>query len=549
MPDLRGLILLSVVSALAALVLVAAPASADSFSNPTPIKIPASGTSGPASPYPSQIAVSGMSGPITDVNVTLHRVGHTLPADMAVLLVSPSGDTVKVMSRNCGVEDIEDSLWTFDQQAATPMPAGAGSSCPEFVYRPNAFSPINPWPVPAPPGPHGVSLNDFNNENPNGTWSLYVAEDCCDDTGDIEVGWSITIETGPVDVTIPGTGTSGPANPYPVTHTVSGFSPDRVISDLDVSINGIFHQRPDDLDMLLVGPQGQKVMLMSDACGSFEVAAYGWYWDDEAAAPMPDGDATNRCGTTFHRPADYEPGESLPTPAPAGPYSTNLSAFDGTAPNGEWRLFVQDDAAGATGFFTNRFQLWISTVPKPDTTAPDTTITSGPSGFVRNTSATFAFSSSEAASTFQCSLDGAAFAPCSSPKSYSGLANKRHTFKVRATDGAGNLDPTPATRAWTVDTIKPTIKPISPKPGASTQDRTPTIRATVKDTATDLRKGNIKLFVDGKRKTNFRYSVSRDTLTYTTSPLAFKRHTVKVVVRDAAGNVAVRSWSFTVKKR
>jgi subtilisin-like proprotein convertase family protein len=367
MPDLRGLIVLSVVSAVAALLLVAAPASADSFSNPTPITVAGGGK---ASPYPSEIAVSGMTGPITDVNVILHRFGHTRPDAMDILLVSPSGDDVMLMSDACGADDIEDYLWTFDQQAPRQMSADS-SDCGEFTYRPTNHPGSNEpdfFGTLHPP-PYGASLNDFNNENPNGTWRLYMYDDEGGGMGDIEGGWSLTLSTGPVDVAIPGTGTSGPANPYPTTSTFS-TSPDRVISNLNVSIDGIFHQRPDDLDMLLVGPQGQKVILMSDACGSFEVAAHGWVWDDEAPAPMPDGDATNRCGTTSHRPADYEPGESLPTPAPAGPYSTSLSAFDGTDPNGQWQLFVQDDAAGATGFFTNRFQLQISTVPKPDTTAP-----------------------------------------------------------------------------------------------------------------------------------------------------------------------------------
>ena len=109
---------------------------------------------------------------------------------------------------------------------------------------------------------------------------------------------------------------------------------------------------------------------MSDACGSFDVNAYGWVWDDEAAASMPDGDSTNRCGTRSHRPADYEPGESLPAPAPGGPYTTSLSSFDGTDPSGEWRLFVNDDSIGETGFFASRFTLQIATVAKPDTIAP-----------------------------------------------------------------------------------------------------------------------------------------------------------------------------------
>lgn len=355
------LLVASIAAVLLATVLAARPAPAETrtLTNPTPIEIRESTS---ALPYPSEIAVSGMSGPITDVNVTLHRVGHRSPNRISVILESPSGYKVEFMFGNCGVTDIEDFTWIFDQQAANPMPRD-GSSCPDFVYRPNTSG---AFVVP------GNSLNDFNNELANGTWKLYVYDvdiNNEDGSGDIEGGWSLSIETGPMDLAIPGNpGTSGPANPYPATRTVSGAA--GVVTDLNVTIDGIWHQNPDDLDLLLVGPTGQGVVLMSDACGSYDVNAYGWVWDDEAPALMPDGDHTNACGTRFHRPADYDAGETWPAPAPPQPYSAVLSAFDGTNPNREWRLFVNDDSSGNTGFFTNRFGLGITRDGDPPSITP-----------------------------------------------------------------------------------------------------------------------------------------------------------------------------------
>ena len=101
----------------------------------------------------------------------------------------------------------------------------------------------------------------------------------------------------------------------------------------------------------------------------------------------------------------------------------------------------------------------ISFAQPPDTTPPQTTIATGPSGTVTSTSATFTFSSSEPGSTFACSLDGALAAPCSSPTTYSGLADGVHTFAVAATDPAGNTDPTPASAGWTIDTHLPDTTP------------------------------------------------------------------------------------------
>ena len=95
---------------------------------------------------------------------------------------------------------------------------------------------------------------------------------------------------------------------------------------------------------------------------------------------------------------------------------------------------------------------WLVNTTVPDTTPPDTTIDSGPPDPSDTGSATFTFSGTDSGSgvaAFECKLDAATFAACTSPQSYSGLAAGSHTFQVRAVDAAGNVDPTPATYTWT----------------------------------------------------------------------------------------------------
>jgi hypothetical protein len=141
--------------------------------------------------------------------------------------------------------------------------------------------------------------------------------------------------------------------------------------------------------------------------------------------------------------------QSAQDPKINNPTSTKQSV-DGTT---GLLVLAGDDS---TRFYLHNFlSLGGGTPPPPDTTPPDTAIDSGPSGTVTSTSATFAFSSSEAGSTFACSLDGATASACNSPTTYSSLGPGTHTFTVRATDAAGNTDATPASRTWTIDTSSP----------------------------------------------------------------------------------------------
>jgi hypothetical protein len=135
------------------------------------------------------------------------------------------------------------------------------------------------------------------------------------------------------------------------------------------------------------------------------------------------------------------------------------------------RLLLPDQPSSDTGsqFIPNEANP-SPTGPQPSPVAPatptrpDTTIDRSPSVSSNSASGSFEFSGSGAAG-FECSLDAAGFAPCTSPRSFSSLADGRHTFAVRAIDPAGNVDDTPAQFSWVVDATAPALAPaISPSP-------------------------------------------------------------------------------------
>src|SRR6185437_8909721 len=88
-----------------------------------------------------------------------------------------------------------------------------------------------------------------------------------------------------------------------------------------------------------------------------------------------------------------------------------------------------------------------------DTTPPDTMVNNTPPSLTNVPSTSFTFTSTESGSTFVCTVDGTT-GGCSSPFGVT-AADGNHTFTVAATDAAGNVDPTPATYSWTVDTVAP----------------------------------------------------------------------------------------------
>ena len=97
----------------------------------------------------------------------------------------------------------------------------------------------------------------------------------------------------------------------------------------------------------------------------------------------------------------------------------------------------------------------------PDTTAPTVTISSGPATSTTDTGASFTFTASETGVAFECSLDGGAYAACTSPAAYQALGVGAHSFAVRGRDEAGNLGQ-PASFAWSI--VAPPPPPPPPMP-------------------------------------------------------------------------------------
>ncbi|MGH9245973.1 MAG: InlB B-repeat-containing protein [Acidimicrobiales bacterium] len=166
-----------------------------------------------------------------------------------------------------------------------------------------------------------------------------------------------------------------------------------------------------------------------------------------------------------------------------------------------------------------------------DVTAPDTTITSGPPAVTNDATPTFEFTADEDGSTFTCSMDGAAFEPCTSPHTTAPLADQGHSFEVRATDGNGNTDDTPAFLAFTVDTTAPDTKITSP--AMVTNDATPTFEFSAdEDGAT------FACSVDGA-------AALTCSSPHTTDALGNGQHIFAVTATDAASNTDLTAATGT----
>ena len=384
-----------------------------SFANTATIVIPDNGL---ATPYPSIISVAGLAASgITVKSVTINSFSHTWHSDIDLVLVSPLGTSVILMSDVGGATNTTPGrTYTFDDAAAALMTGGSNAAGP---YRPSNTGATDNFPAPGP----GLltqatpTLSMFGPGNHNGSWRLYLVDQFAGDQGTIS-GWSIAFNTGGSTVSYtpitglftnvglttaytgnavtqvfaspavtttysatssnsgPGPATanytfnytgsaisipsSGVATPYPAPISVSGLPANAVIKS--ITLNGVTHTWPSDIDVLLQSPSGTNVTVMSDIGGGSAISGRVYTLDDAAAALMTS--SSNPSGT--YKPTNSGATDNFPAPGPGSitMASPALSLF-GATNNGTWNLYVVDGVGGDSGSITS----WSITFTVPST--------------------------------------------------------------------------------------------------------------------------------------------------------------------------------------
>jgi hypothetical protein len=346
------------------------------------------------------------------------------------------------------------------------------------------------------------------------------------------------------------------ANPFPAQISVSGMGTS--LTGISVTLNGFSHSISLDADVLLVGPGGQKVMLMSD-CGTGASGANLTFQDGAAALP---GGGMLVSGTYAPTNRDVgTPDDFVTYGGPAGPYGAFLSAFNGTDPNGVWSLYVIDELAGASGAIAGGWTLNLSTGPSVTSVAPPPA-----GGYGTGSNLTFVVTFDQAVTvdttggTPRLVLDVGGQTRYATYRSGSGSTALEFRYTIQAGDSDANginltspldvnggtirnatsddADPgftPPNTSGVTVDTARPSVS-LSTIAPLATNTRLIPVTATFSEAVKSLTAANLS--VTNATVTNF-VKVSGSVYTFDLIPVADGLVTVQVrdgAATDMAGN-------------
>lgn len=400
-----------------------------------------------------------------------------------------------------------------------------------------------------------------------------------------QVVQTTTTVSNPAAIAFPGT--VGAATTYPSTLNFASSST-ATVSNLRVHIYDLTAGFPDDLQLLLVAPNGKKVQLINDAGGSSPlVGLTDLTFDDVTASvsaapdngPLVDG-ATYK---TVNYDTTINDSDAYPLPAPAGPYTLNLSTFVGSQLKdlaGTWQLYAVDDAAPDTINIAGGWDIDFVTSGYNSAacnTAP--VVTAADQSFLEDTANNFSVTvaedglgtvASSALALTVVSSDNVAIVPTNNLSvvaGASGGASKTFTFTVlpvtnapgAAASGAANITVSAvnAVGLASTKTFKITFTQVNDNPtitGLVTSTNTAknvsvTLPFTVGDIETSA--ANLQTFanaVDGSLISTLTFGGSGANRTLTVKPATDKEGatSITITVVDENGGVATGSFNITI---
>ena len=266
------------------------------------------------------------------------------------------------------------------------------------------------------------------------------------------------------------------ARALPVSIAVSGLP--KGITDVNVTLDELRATSiPDDVDVLLVGPTGGSVVLMSDAGGGLERRGVNLTFDDEASGSA----ARQRPDLQRHLQADELRRLAIRTcllRRHRTSRATTLADFDGTDPNGTWSLYVVDDVGIQDVASFDGWSLQITTVDVP--AAP---MISTPTNGLDSDGDFIVAGTAQAGSTVKV-YEGTTLLSQTTASATGTWAlalldqgHGVHAYIATATDAFGNVSAPSAVKTVAVDTVHPRVIRTRPAAGADEVRRGRNVRA------------------------------------------------------------------------
>jgi subtilisin-like proprotein convertase family protein len=352
----------------------------------------------------------------------------------------------------------------------------------------------------------------------------------------------------------------GKADPYPSEIAVSGLGSS--VSDVNVTLS-LGYLYPDDLGVLLVGPQGQKTILMEDTGYMGSIQGTELTFDDAALVALPDSPFNAKITSGTYKPTSGSNDggwegclapSSYPDPAPTGPYDTSLAVFNDTNPNGTWKLYVIDDSPNNYVGSISSWSLDISATGTPsDSTAPSVptgvSATAVASPVVTWTPSTDSVGVTKYNIKRSTTLDGTyttvgsvtGTPPTASFTDSTAGPSTTYYYKVNAEDAATNTSAdssasSPITTPGTSDTTAPTVYSTTPGNNGTMTNKANNVTATFSEDVKNVNATTFKLVrlnADG-------------TTTKVTATVSYVDATKKAILNPASNLSSRRTYKATV---